>query len=85
MSVCTSSCHPAKSASMSACEPGVVQGLHVDAADLDTYLLAQGSNFDHRCLRAGYTTGDLPIQPEVRDYLFKEWVKQKGHGFIGTR
>ncbi len=31
-----------------------------------------------------YTTGDLPIQPEVRDYLFKEWVKQKGHGFIGT-
>jgi type 1 glutamine amidotransferase len=31
-----------------------------------------------------YTTGDLPIEPGVRDYLFKEWVKQKGHGFIGT-
>jgi type 1 glutamine amidotransferase len=31
-----------------------------------------------------YTTGDLPIAPEVRDYLFTDWVKQKGHGFIGT-
>jgi uncharacterized protein len=31
-----------------------------------------------------YTTGDLPIEPEVRDYLFTKWVKQKGHGFIGT-
>ncbi len=31
-----------------------------------------------------YTTGDLPIDPEVRDYLFTKWVKQKGHGFIGT-
>lgn len=31
-----------------------------------------------------YTTGDLPFQPEVRDYLFNEWVKKKGHGFIGT-
>lgn len=31
-----------------------------------------------------YTTGDLPFQDEVRDYLFNDWVKQKGHGFIGT-
>ncbi|MEX2112482.1 MAG: ThuA domain-containing protein [Pirellulales bacterium] len=31
-----------------------------------------------------YTTGDLPIAPEVRDYLFDEWVKKKGHGFIGA-
>jgi type 1 glutamine amidotransferase len=31
-----------------------------------------------------YTTGDLPFAPEVRDYLFTEWVKKKGHGFIGT-
>jgi type 1 glutamine amidotransferase len=31
-----------------------------------------------------YTTGDLPIEEGVRDYLFKQWVKQKGHGFIGT-
>ena len=31
-----------------------------------------------------YTTGDLPFKPEVRDYLFGEWVKKKGHGFIGV-
>jgi type 1 glutamine amidotransferase len=34
-----------------------------------------------------YTTGGkdkLKIDPAVRDYLFTEWVKQKGHGFIGT-
>jgi type 1 glutamine amidotransferase len=31
-----------------------------------------------------YTTGDLPFEEGVRDYLFGTWVKQKGHGFIGT-
>jgi uncharacterized protein len=31
-----------------------------------------------------YTTGNLPFKDEVRDYLFKDWVKRKGHGFIGT-
>ena len=31
-----------------------------------------------------YTSGDLPFKPEVQDYLFDEWVKKKGHGFIGT-
>jgi len=31
-----------------------------------------------------YTTADLPFKDDVRDYLFTEWVKKKGHGFIGT-
>ncbi len=31
-----------------------------------------------------YTTGDLPFADDVRDYLFNDWVKQKGHGFIGV-
>jgi uncharacterized protein len=31
-----------------------------------------------------YTTGNLPFADDVRDYLFNDWVKQKGHGFIGT-
>ena len=31
-----------------------------------------------------YTTLNLPFQDDVRDYLFNVWVKQKGHGFIGT-
>ncbi|MEX2171646.1 MAG: family 16 glycoside hydrolase [Pirellulales bacterium] len=31
-----------------------------------------------------YTTGDLPIDPETLDYFFNDWLKQKGHGFIGA-
>ncbi len=31
-----------------------------------------------------YTTGDLPFKDEVRDYLFKDWAKQKGHGILGA-
>ncbi len=31
-----------------------------------------------------YTTGDLPIDEETRDYFFNDWLKQKGHGFIGA-
>jgi type 1 glutamine amidotransferase len=30
-----------------------------------------------------YTTGDLPIKEEDRDYFFNEWLKQEGHGLIG--
>jgi type 1 glutamine amidotransferase len=31
-----------------------------------------------------YTTGDLPIKQEELDYFFGEWLKTKGHGFIGA-
>lgn len=31
-----------------------------------------------------YTTGDLPIDEATRDYFFNDWLKQKGHGFIGA-
>lgn len=30
-----------------------------------------------------YTTGSLPIAEEDRQYFLNEWLKQKGHGFIG--
>ncbi len=30
-----------------------------------------------------YTTGELPIAPEDRDYFINDWLKQPGHGFIG--
>lgn len=32
---------------------------------------------------AFYTTGDLPIAEADREYFFKEWVTQKGHGVLG--
>lgn len=31
-----------------------------------------------------YTTGTLPIKEGALDYFFNEWLKEKGHGFIGT-
>lgn len=31
-----------------------------------------------------YTTGTLPIAQDVLDYFFKDWLRQPGHGFIGT-
>lgn len=31
-----------------------------------------------------YTTGKLPISQGNLDYFFNDWLKQKGHGFIGT-
>jgi hypothetical protein len=31
-----------------------------------------------------YTTGNLGIAEKDLDYFFNDWLKQKGHGFIGT-
>jgi len=31
-----------------------------------------------------YTTGHLPIPDETLTYFFSDWLKQRGHGFIGT-
>jgi type 1 glutamine amidotransferase len=31
-----------------------------------------------------YTTGTLPIAAETLDYFYDDWLKQKGHGFVGT-
>jgi type 1 glutamine amidotransferase len=30
-----------------------------------------------------YTTGDLPISHENLEYFINDWLKQKGHGFMG--
>jgi len=32
---------------------------------------------------AFYTTGNLPIADADKDYFFKEWLPQKGHGVLG--
>lgn len=34
-------------------------------------------------LVAFYTTLDLPISEDAKNYFFNEWVKQKGHGVLG--
>lgn len=30
-----------------------------------------------------YTTGKLPIKEDDLNYFFNDWLKQKGHGFVG--
>ena len=64
-------------------ELGVATGLFrvdctQDAASITKEML------DNYQLILFYTTGDLPFQDEVRDYLFTEWVKKKGNGFLGA-
>ena len=31
-----------------------------------------------------YTTGELPIPVDVREYFLNDWLKQPGHGFLGV-
>jgi type 1 glutamine amidotransferase len=64
-------------------ELGISSNLfRVDATqDASTITKEQLDNYD---IVMFYTTGNLPFTDEVRDYLFNEWVKKKGHGFIGT-
>lgn len=40
-------------------------------------------NLQNYDIVAFYTTGDLPIADADRDYFFKEWLPQKGHGVLG--
>ena len=41
-------------------------------------------NLDNYDLVLFYTTGKLPIKQEDMDYFLNVWLKEKGHGFIGT-
>lgn len=41
------------------------------------------ANLQNYDIVAFYTTMDLPIPEADREYLFKEWAQQKGHGIIG--
>ena len=40
-------------------------------------------NLQNYDIVAFYTTGELPIADADRDYFVNEWLKEKGHGWIG--
>ncbi|MCA9074819.1 MAG: ThuA domain-containing protein [Planctomycetaceae bacterium] len=40
-------------------------------------------NLQNYDIVAFYTTGELPIADADRDYFVDEWLKEKGHGWIG--
>ncbi|MEZ6056628.1 MAG: ThuA domain-containing protein [Planctomycetaceae bacterium] len=48
-----------------------------DASDINK------ANLENYDIVAFYTTGDLPIADADKDYFFNDWLKQKGHGFMG--
>ena len=65
-------------------EMGISSGLfHVDCTqDVEKdFTKEKLANYD---IVFFYTTGDLPISQEAKDYFFNTWLKQKGHGFIGA-
>jgi len=65
-------------------ELGVRSGLFRVDATQDTAKDFTKERLDNYDIVLFYTTGDLPIPEDVRDYFFNTWLKKKGHGFIGV-
>ncbi|QDS88736.1 Trehalose utilization [Rosistilla ulvae] len=65
-------------------ELGVSTGLFRADCTQDVAADFTKEKLQHYDLVLFYTTGDLPIAEEDLDYFFNDWLKQKGHGFIGT-
>jgi type 1 glutamine amidotransferase len=74
---------PLSPAERAVTELGISSGLYrADCTqDCSTITKEQLDGYD---LVLFYTTGNLPLKDDVRDYLINEWAKKKGHGFIGT-
>ncbi len=65
-------------------ELGVATGLFRADCTQDVASDFTKEKLQHYDLVLFYTTGDLPIAKEDLDYFLNDWLKQKGHGFIGT-
>ncbi len=62
---------------------GQQTGLFTVHCTQDTKADFTKENLKNYDLVAFYTTGELPIADADRDYFMNEWLKQKGHGWIG--
>ncbi len=65
-------------------ELGVRSGLFRVDCTQDTAKDFTKDRLDNYDIVFFYTTGDLPIPEDVRDYFFNDWLKKQGHGFIGA-
>ncbi|WP_417746761.1 ThuA domain-containing protein [Rosistilla oblonga] len=65
-------------------ELGIASGLFRVDCTQDVATDFTKEKLQHYDLVLFCTTGDLPIAQEELDYFFNDWLKQKGHGFIGT-
>lgn len=75
---------PLAPAEVAMTELGVSSGVfRVDCSqDCETDLTKE--KLQHYDIVLFYTTGNLPIKEENLDYFLNDWLKQEGHGFIGT-
>ncbi len=62
---------------------GQQTGLFTIHCTQDTQADFTKDNLKNYDIVAFYTTGELPISDETRDYFMNEWLKQKGHGWMG--
>lgn len=62
---------------------GQQTGLFTVHCTQDTKADFTKENLKNYDIVAFYTTGELPIADADRDYFMNEWLKQKGHGWIG--
>jgi hypothetical protein len=62
---------------------GQQTGLFTVHCTQDTKADFTKENLKNYDIVAFYTTGELPISDADRDYFMNEWLKQKGHGWIG--
>ncbi len=65
-------------------ELGISSGLFRVDCTQDVASAFTKEKLQHYDIVLFYTTGDLPISEDARDYFFNEWLKQPGHGFIGV-
>ncbi|MCH2114692.1 MAG: ThuA domain-containing protein [Pirellulales bacterium] len=65
-------------------ELGITSGLFRVDCTQDVTLEFTKERLDFYDIVFFYTTGNLPIAEETLDYFFNDWLKQKGHGVIGT-
>ena len=65
-------------------ELGVSSGLFRADCTQDVAADFTKEKLQHYDIVLFYTTGKLPIAEEDLEYFLNDWLKQKGHGFIGT-
>ena len=65
-------------------ELGVESGLFRITASQDVSKDFTREVLDDHDIVMFYTTGNLPIKEDVREYFLNDWLKQEGHGFIGV-
>jgi hypothetical protein len=63
---------------------GISSGLFKVDCTKDAAKEMTKENLAHYDIVFFYTTGDLKIPKEALDYFFHDWLKQRGHGFIGV-